>query len=531
MKDQTKLLTVAGSLGLVCFAIPVAAPADPSPADETHVLATVNGDDITSADLDALIVQSHRGMSPEKRTAFDFRRLLDKLVNDRLLIQQAEQLGLDQEPGLLDRVRKSRIENAVQKYVAATYAGPDSIRSDAVRDYFILGAIRQGASMDSIAQAVSVDVHRYRGGLHNLKVWADVENEIRNAVVDLKVGQLSDPFPYRESYAFVRVEERHPLDDADLGEYEGEIRKYLRGAERERSWKRFVEDHLERTPIRVDSDVITRIVADSAKMFTADFVVRSDAPVLSIGETHVTEFDLRKALSHKAMSAALAPFDSLLSATIDAKKGDLVLRVAAKTGGWFDDESVLKAYRQERDEALIEAYLAEIIVSRIKFNRDEFREYYEQHVDDFRGPPQVLLGTIMVGTREEADEIVSRLNDGADFGYLRTQYARPGHDAIETEKWVSPEIFSGEMRDEILRLQVGQSSGAFEVAGGWLVFKLKNRRPGEVKTEAEVDPQLREIFFQKKFNELLDEHLALLKERSDIVLHEAAIDEYFGSES
>jgi parvulin-like peptidyl-prolyl isomerase len=283
--------------------------------------------------------------------------------------------------------------------------------------------------------------------------------------------------------------------------------------------------------VRVDGAVVARIAADSAKVLEREFIVRSDAPVLSLSDARVTEFELRKAVSHEAMQAARAPFDSLLQAAIRAKSADLVLRRAAAEHGWLDDEGVVSAYRKDLDAALIEAYLAETIVPSIKFNRDEFRTYWEQHPDEFRGPPQVQLGTIMVGTREEADEIVAKLSEGADFGYLRTQYAGRGHDAIETDKWVSPDIFSEEIREALARLQVGQSTGAFEVAGGWIIFKLKNRRPGALKTLEESDPQLRDIMFRRKLTELLDEHLALLKQRSRIELRDAAIQEYFGGGS
>ena len=228
-------------------------------------------------------------------------------------------------------------------------------------------------------------------------------------------------------------------------------------------------------------------------------------------------------------AVAARPFESHLTAALEAERTQLVLEVAAFDAGWYDHEDVVVAYRQKLDETLIDAYLGEAVVSKIKFDRDEFSEYWEEHPDEFRAPPEVQLGTIMVGTREEADEIVARLQEGADFGYLRTQYARPGHDAMETDKWVAPGIFSDEIRAELLRLDVGRSSGPYEVAGGWFVFKLKNRRLGEVRPLEECELRLREIMFQDKFNALLDEHLALLKERSEIELHEAAIDEYFGT--
>jgi foldase protein PrsA len=551
MTRWSKLVTVAASLGTALFLMAAGAPDDSTSTGDVVVLAMINGVPITSEELDELVIQSHRGMSTGRRAAFDYRKLLDKRINDLLILQQAEGLGLDEEPAVRETVEESRTSDAVKRYVAATYSGPDSISAAAVQEFFhenywkiqirqisvrteesaaeLRETIRQGASMDSLAGAISVDTHRYRGGLHNLKVWADVENVFRDAVRDLEVGGLSEPFPYREAWAVVRVEEKVPVDAAELDRYRGEIRKYIGGAERERAWAAFIQDHLDRTPARGDSVVVADIMADSAQTFTPDFVAFSERPVISIGDAHVTEYELRKTISHNAMQSAMASFESHLTSALESEKASLVLKVAAIAAGWYDDEDVVVAYQAKLEETLIDAYLGEAVVSKIRFNRDEFLEYWEEHPEEFRAPPEVQLATIMVGTREEADEIVARLQEGADFGYLRTQYARPGHDAMETEKWVSPGIFSDEIRDELVRLDVGASSGPYEVAGGWFVFKLKNRRLGEVRPLEECELRLREIMFQKKFNALLDEHLALLKERSEIEIDEAAIDEYFGT--
>jgi hypothetical protein len=60
---------------------------------------------------------------------------------------------------------------------------------------------------------------------------------------------------------------------------------------------------------------------------------------------------------------------------------------------------------------------------------------------------------------------------------------------------------------------------------------LTGKRKGAVKPIAEVDMQIREVMFQLKFNELLDQHLGILRERSDIHMNQEAIEVYFGQGS
>ena len=105
----------------------------------------------------------------------------------------------------------------------------------------------------------------------------------------------------------------------------------------------------------------------------------------------------------------------------------------------------------------------------------EAREVFEAVLaaDPSMAEAHYYLGTIMVGTRETAEEIMTRLHEGADFAYLRNQYARPGHDAIETDKWVSPAIFSDEIRDELIAggLAVIAIERAFEIPMGEVAMR------------------------------------------------------------
>ena len=70
-----------------------------------------------------------------------------------------------------------------------------------------------------------------------------------------------------------------------------------------------------------------------------------------------------------------------------------------------------------------------------------------------------------------------------------------------------------------------------KISTGWLVFQLTGRRPGQVRSLADVEMQIRQVLFQRKFNDLLDAHLNLLKERSDIVLFADRIEAYFDTGS
>ncbi|GJM43848.1 MAG: hypothetical protein DHS20C21_06900 [Gemmatimonadota bacterium] len=553
MNTSRQLWTlITGVVALVGWTANVAW-AQSADASDRRVLATVNGDDITAADIDELLIASHQAMGERQRKTFDYRRLLDKLVNDRLLIQQAVGLGMDADPDVLGPVQESRNQDAMRRYVASAFQRPSTVEDKAVRAFFekyywqielrqysaateaetraALDAVKGGASMDSLAKASSLDSNRYRGGLHNLKYWADVENVLRDQCAELKVGALSEPFPFRNAYSFIRVERRLPVHEEAFDAQEAGIRSKLLADARAEAWERFMAERREQTPVQIDRAVLARIQADSALVLRGEFIVPSPDPVLSLGQDLVVdEYELRRKISHVAMRAAQAPFDSLLTIAMDTKTTDLVLLQAARRDGWLDDPEVAKAHEKALGEALIEAYLGETIVAGITFDRAEFQEYYDEHVEEFRGPPQVRLGTIMVGDQKDAEDIAQRLREGADFDFIRKRHLHPGQEPTEKSAWSTLDIFSDEIKSELSELETGKTSRAFEVAGGWIVFKVKDRKQGEPKSIDDMELHLREIMFQREFNRRLDQHLALLKERSEVEFRQDDINEYFGSE-
>ena len=79
---------------------------------------------------------------------------------------------------------------------------------------------------------------------------------IRDAARELEIDEVSRPFPYRETYAIVRIEERHDVDWDALPRYEADIRAYLTGLKRDEESRRFVESLAATRPVVIDEAII-----------------------------------------------------------------------------------------------------------------------------------------------------------------------------------------------------------------------------------------------------------------------------------
>jgi peptidyl-prolyl cis-trans isomerase C len=203
-------------------------------AAAADVLATVNGTAITVADARRALGQ----MPPAKRTRYeaDAARLVDDLVRNELLVQQAERRGLDKSDALLASVREARdgaLIRAMRERVLAHIEiaiSDDELRAlaaeaaggDVPKEFIELSAIanpdkaqlekaleelKAGKPFDEVHAAYSTDTRQHIG------TYSDATRDtmpapLRAAIEGLKDGQVSDIIKMDDGYAIVRVVRR-----------------------------------------------------------------------------------------------------------------------------------------------------------------------------------------------------------------------------------------------------------------------------------------------------------------------------------
>lgn len=512
-------------------------------------LVMVNEDIITAGDLDEMIMEAHRSMNMAEESSGVVDRLLKKRTNDLLIIQDAYAAGIDEEPALVTLLEERRQSYAVRAYVSDNLKLPSSpsakelhafydkyywriqVRRISVRTFQeasdLKMSIMAGAEMDTLARELSLDTKKLNGGLYNLLYWADLENRIRDQVFGLKEGEYTEIFPYNDSFTFCRVEKVIPVNQDDFEKFKGAITPEVLQITNQALWDAFVDDHIANTDIEESMGGIAGVMADSALVLKGDFLKEDPEPIIQIpGGGAVTGTQFRKAVSHEVMQNATAPFGENLVKARRKETSGLVLAHAAKAGGYFVVPEVEAKVAKDMEQGMIETYLSDTVASRIKFNRAELDEFYEDNKEKFRGPDEVQIDILILENEAEARDAARRLAEGADFGFIFAEY-NPGQEAtLGKSRHIKKDQLSKPFRDQLVNMEVGDSSQAVQMTMGWMVFKLTDVKPGTVAPMESVEMEIRKVIYQRKFNEYLDEHLALLKEHSEIVRFDAAIEAY-----
>lgn len=137
--------------------------------------------------------------------------------------------------------------------------------------------------------------------------------------------------------------------------------------------------------------------------------------------------------------------------------------------------------------------LEQIVIYDIHIGDEEVEEYLAEHADEFEGQVQFHIQQIIVSTIEEAQDIVSKLQGGADFEQLARERSldeatsSSGGDlgfVGEGDPFVLPSII-----EKANLMNVNEISQPIRLEEGYAIIKLKER----IEPRKQDQEQLREI--------------------------------------
>ncbi|ANI84176.1 peptidylprolyl isomerase [Kosakonia oryzae] len=129
----------------------------------------------------------------------------------------------------------------------------------------------------------------------------------------------------------------------------------------------------------------------------------------------------------------------------------------------------------------------------------EIQAYYDQHQDQFTKPQRNRYSVIQTKTEDDAKAVLDELNKGADFATIAKAKstdiisARNGGDMGWLEEGTTPD----ELKNAGLK-EKGQLSGVIKSSVGFLVARLDDIQPAQVKPLSEVHDELAAKVKQEK---------------------------------
>ena len=170
----------------------------------------------------------------------------------------------------------------------------------------------------------------------------------------------------------------------------------------------------------------------------------------------------------------------------------------------------------------IELSLSEIAKD-IKVNDDELFNFYEDEKERFTTEEERQAQHILVESKQQAEQITTQLNSGADFSKLAETHSLDtgSKDAGGDLGFFTLGVMMSEFEDKVFSMKVGEVSSPVKTEFGYHVIKLNNIQTGTVKPFDEIRVELAELYTQRAAQKSLYD----LTEQLTNLAYEASLEE------
>ena len=187
--------------------------------------------------------------------------------------------------------------------------------------------------------------------------------------------------------------------------------------------------------------------------------------------------------------------------------------------------TTLEHFRKQTRERFIEIALRQKnIGSEIIISPHKVETYYAVHKDDYKQDEEVKLRMIVLTNQIEsaspdpkklAQEIISRLNEGADFGEMATIYSQGSQARAKGDwGWYETRKLRKEFAETASKLKAGQHSEVIETPDACYVMLVEERKPGRYKNLTEVRDEIETNLRLEEENRLEKQWIAKLKKKT-----------------
>ena len=476
----------------------------PAGAAEDAVLVEVGQTAIRVADYRQYIAK----VTPELRAEYGAEQLLEAIVEQTLLVQEAERRGLGESAEFLQWQAQAQARLVQQAlYTRAGIAQPE-VAEEELRAYFqrspynrrvrfsllmvrdpaqlpeILAALAAGADFEELSLKHSQDSRilerRADMGYHR---WGDTmasHAALTERAFAMQVGEVSEPMQVADGYFLIKLTDMHPVS------FEQERETIQRLMLREKLGRQLLAyyDTLHvRYAVRYEPDGLAPGRSPEA------VVAAYDSGVLTVAQAR----DLlkgqgagAKVLRREVGRRVLVPLETA--------------RLALATDP--DLQRELERLRQvQLARRLQDALRAQVPAS----NPNGLRLFYEEHKLRYTTQAEVEVRRLLARDEAEGIALVEQLRAGRDTTALVDRFVSViyGSGALEGDNPVS----------RALRAAEGTLHGPFATDNGYIVLQVLRRRPARLPPLEEIRAQVEEDWAAAQLQAAIKELAAAVRQR------------------
>jgi len=524
-----------------------------SPLFNNVPVAVVNDDAVSLEELKIALAASHeeRAGEQKRKEKVDFVKILERILNTRLIVQESRNIGFDEQPEFRKIVEinehmtlKALLHEELTRDVKADPEAVEERYRQMVIEWKIKSLlfqkeedaqkaaeeIKAGRSFDELATKVLAEKKAQGGEQGEYVKPKDLRSEIAAQAAALEPGSVSpvmkvDAGPKTQGFVIFKLEDKRFPDDADARQ---KAEQALLADKKNEAARIYMKSLYDKT-VTIKKSRLARLDYTSSKL-PIERLLKDGRVIAEIkGEEPVTVGDLtaklqgqiyhgidKGTLGEKANKKKQEVLD-----TIIYKK---LIRGEALRRGLDKGLKYTTAVKDYENSVLFSLFIKNVIAPDIKLQEEELRSYLQDHRDEYRYPAMVKLSSLQFAGKGEAASALEKLRKGTDMGWLRGN--APGIVAPSDEESID---FDGRVMmvnslEENLRKTVeGTHAGDYRLyaapGGKYYVLSVQELIPARERPFDQVKDEIAKKLFSDRMNKSVEDWASKLKKSADIRIY------------
>lgn len=385
--------------------------------------------------------------------------------------------------------------------------------------------LQAGADFNTLAKQIFTDSTLLKnGGYLGYFSWGDMDPAFEDAAYSMKVGEVSKPVKTKTGYSVIKLEDRVPnplITENEFINKRHHMEEVLRLRKREPSESAFISQHFHPKKVLFDEKLLGNIW-DNLRYSTANSPEQyklklSKAVCVKYGNKSYTQNEIEKRIDdipvfHKDKLSSLENLKTVISGLV---LQDILYKLAVDKG--YDTcRAVQNMIPKYHDLIFLEFKRKEISDNAIVPD-SVVKKFYENNPQYFTDPDQINVQEILVRTKTLADSLATLIEKGGDFGSLAEKFSIREWSAKNKGVIGFAEVSKfGMLKDTLWKAQIGKVMGPEKIQNIYGLFKILEKKPGEIKKFEDVKEVAERLTKVEKSKQLVDEYIDKIKPKVKI---------------
>jgi len=516
-------------------------------------VAIIDDTPITLGDLNRELTNMHADMKQEKaEIESSLTGLLDRLIATRLILIEAQNIGLQERYGIQEQLKEFRETTLLKELMALhnkdVQVDPAEVekmyrkmsRALKMEGFYIVGTeeagalekeLESGRELDDVVAAFIVEGKATREE-NDFILLKKIKPVLARAFSELQVGGHTQIFQEERGLVLFRLLEERFEEDPKAEEeafkiaYKDAVQKSVGGyvASLEKKHTKLNEKLLKNLDFSMEPSGFLGLgkpkPVDFNKFLSNDRVLaqfKGDGP-----EDKITIADLARELDSKLYHGA----DKASKSESFNEKKDIVFknmlykkvgRLEAISLGIDISPEYLGKVQDYTNSLIFGAFVNKIVAQEVTLNNEEIEQYLVDHVDEYSTPVMVRMKSLVFSSGAQAKDALDKLRKGTDFKWISSnaegQVDKDTKGLLEfNNTLLSVTSLPEGINQSVSKIRPGEAFVYESPKGHNYLLVLNQLVPSEPKSFDAVKKDISRIVFNKKLKIALDGWVEKLKE-------------------